>query len=96
MQKARRKLSDSGPAAFSQGRADTGLICGARKQLLTPSKDLSNFFPGGRTGYVGEKLSLQTGLLFSLHRKPCCFSQPRVSPSWENAQRFGLLLSDHQ
>lgn len=44
---------------FSRGHTDTEQIYRARKQLPMPSKDLSNFSPGGRTGYAKQLGALQ-------------------------------------
>ena len=58
-QKPRTKPSDSGPTMFSHGQTDIEQIYGARKQLPMPSEDLSNFSPGGRTGYAEQLGALQ-------------------------------------
>lgn len=55
-QEENRKALDQ---LFSQGQTDTEQIYGARKQLPIPSKDLSNFSPGGRTGYTKQLGALQ-------------------------------------
>lgn len=58
-QRPSRKLPASGPAVFSGGHTDTEQIYRARKQLPMPSKGLSNFSPGGRTGYAKQLGALQ-------------------------------------
>lgn len=64
----------------------------ARKQLPMPSRDLSNFSSGGRTGYT-ERLSEKTRagrwICFGFAWKTRCSPKPCAPQSLENAQRSG-------
>lgn len=90
---------------FPRRQTDTEQTYGARKQLLMPSKDLSNFSPGGRTGYTEqlgalkapwEKNQVCSQVCFQFAWKTCCFSKPCVPQSLENAQRFSLFITIYQ
>lgn len=71
---------------FSHGQTDTEQIYRARKQLLMPSKDLSNFFPQVvelvtlnswlPCRLLGRKIKLEDRAGFSLHRKLAGFQSP--------------------
>ena len=59
---------------FSRGQTDTEQINRASKQLPMPSEDLSNFSPGGRTGYAKQLGVLQAPWEEKSSLKPGLFS----------------------
>lgn len=69
----------------------------ARKQLLMPSRDLSNFSPGGRTGSTEQlrEKTLEAGrwICFRFAWKTRCSPKPCAPQSLENAQHSGVFIS---
>lgn len=85
------KESQTGPVPWTEYRA--------RKELLIPSKNLSNFSPGGRTGsteQLREKSRAGRGICCRFARKTRCSSKPCAPQSLENAQRSGVFISTYQ
>lgn len=71
----------------------------ARKQLPMPSRDLSNFSPGGRTGYteeLREKSRAGRWICCRFAWKTRCSSKPCAPQSLENSQHSGVFISTYQ